>query len=161
MDIDFYDSIDVAPNNNYNLSDFSLSTYPVGTYTLTYTASLDLLDEYASDNSISYTFTISESIYSAAKIDTATSLPSGKTFYRPITNNQTYSICSAINNPNASRLAVEGLYFAATKVTAVPGDTLITGEEMNLRLYKWEDVFDDLNDAIFSFAGGGFTINNW
>ena len=37
---------------------------------MTYTASLGLLDEYASDNSISYTFTISESIYSAAKIDT-------------------------------------------------------------------------------------------
>jgi hypothetical protein len=114
-------------------------------------------DEYASDNSISYTFTISESIYSAAKIDTATGLPSGKTFYRPTGNLQTYSICSVINNPNASRLAVEGLYFAATKGTAVPEDSLMAGEEMNLTLYKWEDAFADLNDAIFSVAGGGFT----
>ena len=151
------DSIDVAPGEIFTLPDFSLATYPVGTYTLTYTASLDSLDDYPSDNSISYTFTISESIYSAAKIDTLTGLPSGKTFYRPSTNNQTYSICSAINNPNASRLAVEGLYFAATKGTAVVGDTLIAGEEMNLTLYKWEDPFVDLNDAIFTVAGGGFT----
>ena len=151
MYLDINDSIDVAPSEIVNLPDFSLATYPLGTYTLTYTASLDSLDDYASDNSISYTFTISESIYSAAKIDTATGLPSGKTFYRPSENNQTFSICSVINNPNASRLAVEGLYFAAVKGTAVPGDTLITGEEMNLTLYKWEDVFIDLNDPNLGF----------
>ena len=152
MYLDINDSIDVAPSEIVNLPDFSLATYPLGTYTLTYTASLDSLDDYASDNSISYTFTISESIYSAAKIDTATGLPSGKTFYRPSTNNQTYSICSAINNLNASRLAVEGLYFAATKGTVVPEDSLIAGEEMNLTLYKWEDVFADLNVANLGFT---------
>jgi hypothetical protein len=56
-----------------------------------------------------------------------------------------------ISDPNASRLAVEGLYFAAVKGTAVPGDTLITGEEINLTLYKWEDVFIDLNDPNLGF----------
>ena len=152
MYIDINESIDVAPTSNYNLPDFSLSTYPVGTYTLIYTASLDSLDEYASDNSISYTFTISESIYSAAKIDTATGLPNAKIFYRPSANNQTYSICSVISDPNASRLAVEGLYFAAVKGTAVPGDSLLTGEEISVYLYKWEDVFVDLNDPSFGFG---------
>lgn len=152
LNISSVDSADVYPTGNFTLADFSLASYPVGTYTLTYTASLDSLDEYASDNSISYTFTISESIYSAAKIDTATGLPSGKTFYRPSTNNQTFSICSAINNPNASRLAVEGLYFAATKGTILPEDSLMAGEEMNLTLYKWEDPFLDLNDANFGFT---------
>jgi len=158
MYIDINDSIDVAPGENFTLADFSLSTYPVGTYTLTYTASMmdlnmmNIVDEYASDNSISYSFTISESIYSAAKIDTATGLPSGKTFYRPSTNNQTYSICSVISDPNASRLAVEGLYFAAVKGSAVPEDSLLTGEEISVYLYKWEDVFVDLNDPSFGFG---------
>ena len=158
MYIDINDSIDVTPGENFTLADFSLSTYPVGTYTLTYTASMmdlnmtNIVDEYASDNSISYSFTISDSIYSAAKVDTANGLPNAKIFYRPSTNNQTYSICSVISDQNASRLAVEGLYFAAVKGTAVPGDTLITGEEMNLTLYKWEDVFIDLNDPSFGFG---------
>ena len=152
LNISSVDSADVDPTGNFTLADFSLASYPTGTYTLTYTASLDSLDEYASDNSISYTFTISESIYSAAKIDTATGLPSGKTFYRPSENNQTFSICSVINNPNASRLAVEGLYFAATKGTILPEDSLMAGEEMNLTLYKWEDSFLDLNDANLGFT---------
>jgi len=158
MYIDINDSIDVAPGENFTLADFSLSTYPVGTYTLTYTASMmdlnmtNIVDEYASDNSISYSFTISDSIYSAAKVDTANGLPNAKIFYRPSTNNQTYSICSVISDPNASRLAVEGLYFAAVKGTAVPGDSLLTGEEISVYLYKWEDVFVDLNDPNFGFG---------
>ncbi|NBW71230.1 MAG: T9SS C-terminal target domain-containing protein [Flavobacteriia bacterium] len=158
MYIDINDSIDVAPGENFTLADFSLSTYPVGTYTLTYTASMmdlnmtNIVDEYASDNSISYIFTISDSIYSAAKVDTANGLPNAKIFYRPSTNNQTYSICSVISDPNASRLAVEGLYFAAVKGTAVPGDSLLTGEEISVYLYKWEDVFVDLNDPSFGFG---------
>jgi hypothetical protein len=158
MYIDINDSIDVAPGENFTLADFSLSTYPVGTYTLTYTASMmdlnmtNIVDEYASDNSISYSFTISDSIYSAAKVDTANGLPNAKIFYRPSTNNQTYSICSVISDPNASRLAVEGLYFAAVKGTAVPGDSLLTGEEISVYLYKWEDVFVDLNDPSFGFG---------
>jgi len=158
MYIDINDSIDVAPGENFTLADFSLSTYPVGTYTLTYTASMmdlnmtNIVDEYASDNSISYSLTISDSIYSAAKVDTANGLPNAKIFYRPSTNNQTYSICSVISDPNASRLAVEGLYFAAVKGTAVPGDSLLTGEEISVYLYKWEDVFVDLNDPSFGFG---------
>jgi len=158
MYIDINDSIDVAPGENFTLADFSLSTYPEGTYTLTYTASMmdlnmtNIVDEYASDNSISYSFTISDSIYSAAKVDTANGLPNAKIFYRPSTNNQTYSICSVISDPNASRLAVEGLYFAAVKGTAVPGDSLLTGEEISVYLYKWEDVFVDLNDPSFGFG---------
>jgi hypothetical protein len=158
MYIDINDSIDVAPGENFTLADFSLSTYPVGTYTLTYTASMmdlnmtNIVDEYASDNLISYSFTISDSIYSAAKLDTANGLPNAKIFYRPSTNNQTYSICSVISDPNASRLAVEGLYFAAVKGTAVPGDSLLTGEEISVYLYKWEDVFVDLNDPGFGFG---------
>jgi hypothetical protein len=149
------DSIDVYPNTNNTLLNFTLGSYPSGKYKLTYSASIgnDLTsDDYPSDNSLSFNFIISDSIYSAAKVDTATGLPSGKTFYRPSTNNQTYSICSVISDPNASRLAVEGLYFAAVKGTAVPGDSLLTGEEISVYLYKWEDVFVDLNDPSFGFG---------
>ena len=149
------DSIDVYPNTNNTLLNFTLGSYPSGKYKLTYSASIGnelTSDDYPSDNSISFNFIISDSIYSAAKVDTANGLPNAKIFYRPSTNNQTYSICSVISDPNASRLAVEGLYFAAVKGTAVPGDSLLTGEEISVYLYKWQDVFVDLNDPGFGFG---------
>lgn len=149
------DSAEVFPNTAILLPNFSLSSYPIGKYTLTYTAIIGgeiTNDEYASDNTISFDFIISDSIFSVAKSDTTNGLPNGKLFYRPSENNQTYSICSAISNQNASRLAVEGLYFAAVKGTAVPEDSLLNGEEMSLYLYKWEDAFLDLNDPGFGFG---------
>ena len=149
------DSADVYPNTAILLPNFSLSSYPTGKYTLTYSAIIDgqiSNDEYASDNIISFDFIISDSIYSVVKSDTVTGLPVGKLFYRPSENNQTYSICSVISDPNASRLAVDGLYFSALKGTAIPDDSLLAGEELYMYLYKWEDAFVDLNDPSFGFG---------
>jgi hypothetical protein len=47
-------------------------------------------------------------------------------------------------------MSVEGIYFAATTSTA--SGVLLTGEEMALYLYKWEDAFADLNDANLAFT---------
>ncbi|MBU3659157.1 MAG: T9SS type A sorting domain-containing protein [Flavobacteriales bacterium] len=141
------DSVDVDPTQAVNLPQFSLATYPAGRYTLTYTVSLDgLTDEYDGDNSISTTFTINENIYGYAQLDATTNLPNPTLFYRPSDNNNTFSICTVIDNPNASRVGAAGVYFAASNTTAS-----LAGEEIALYLYKWEDAFTDLNDAAFGF----------
>jgi hypothetical protein len=141
------DSVDVDPTTAGTLPQFSLSSYPAGKYTLTYTISLDgVADDYDSDNSISTTFTINDNIYGYAQLDPTANLPKPTLFYRPATNNNTYSICTVIDNPNASRVGVAGVYFAATNNTAT-----LAGEEIALYLYKWEDVFVDVNDAAVGF----------
>ncbi len=141
------DSVDVDPSQASNFPQFSLSSYPAGKYTLTYTISLDgIADEYDGDNSISSTFTVNENVYGYAQLDPTTNLPNPALFYRPATNNNTYSICTVIDNPNASRAAAAGVYFAASNTTAT-----LAGEEIALYLYKWEDVFTDLNDAAVGF----------
>ena len=144
------DSTDVYPGGASTLPQFSLATYPTGTYTVTYTVGLGVADQYDADNVLTSTFTISDSLYSYAQADATTGLPAGGNFYRPGTNNQTFSVCSVINDPNASRMSVEGIYFAATTSTA--SAVLLTGEEMALYLYKWEDAFADLNDANLAFT---------
>ena len=144
------DSTDVYPGGASTLPQFSLATYPAGTYTVTYTVGLGVADQYDADNILTSTFTISDSLYSYAQADATTGLPSGGNYYRPGTNNQTFSVCSVINDPNASRMSVEGIYFAATTSTA--SAVLLTGEEMALYLYKWEDAFADLNDANLGFT---------
>jgi hypothetical protein len=141
------DSIDVDPSQASNLPQYSLSSYPAGRYTLTYTITIDgVTDEYDGDNTISSTFTINENIYGYAQLDATTNLPKPTLFYRPSDNNNTFSICTVIDNPNASRVGAAGVYFAATNNTAS-----LAGEEIALYLYKWEDAFTDLNDAAFGF----------
>lgn len=144
------DSTDVYPGGASTLPQFSLATYPAGTYTVTYTVGLGVADDYDADNILTSTFTISDSLYSYGQVNATTGLPSGGNYYRPGTNNQTFSACSVINDPNASRMSVEGIYFAATTSTA--SAVLLTGEEMALYLYKWEDAFADLNDANLGFT---------
>lgn len=144
------DSTDVYPGGASTLPQFSLATYPAGTYTVTYTVGLGVADDYDADNILTSTFTISDSLYSYAQADATTGLPAGGNFYRPGTNNQTFSVCSVINDPNASRMSAEGIYFGATTSTA--SGVLLTGEEMALYLYKWEDAFADLNDANLAFT---------
>ncbi|MBM3418734.1 MAG: T9SS type A sorting domain-containing protein [Bacteroidetes bacterium] len=138
--------VDVFPSGSYTLPQFSLSSYPAGTYTLTYSADLGGTDEYDADNTVSFTFTINDSVFSYSAIDPVTNAIGASNFYRPSTNNQTFSVCTVVQDPNAHRVAATGLYFAATK--AIDTDPL-DGEEMALYLYTWDDQFSDLNDANF------------
>jgi len=143
------DSVDVDPSAANNLPNFSLASYPAGTYTLTYTVGLAVADDYVADNTLVSTFTVTDSMFSYAQADPTTGSPTGGNYYRPGTNNQTYSACQVIDNANASRLKVNGIYFSAT--TSAASGVLLTGEEMALYMYKWEDVFTDLNDANLAF----------
>ena len=143
------DSLDVDPTQANTLPQFSLANYPSGRYSLNYTLALAGADDYAADNSITTVFSIQDSLYSYAQLDPTTNLPNAGNSYRPSTNNQTYSVCNVINDANASRIGAEGIYFSATTSTA--SLAILTGEEMALYLYKWEDVFVDLNDANLAF----------
>jgi hypothetical protein len=143
------DSTDVDPSQANNLPNFSLASYPVGTYTLTYTVSLGVPDNYDADNTLTTTFTVSDSLFGYAQADATTGVPAGGNYYRPSNNNQTYSTCQVIDNANASRLKAKGVWFSAT--TSAASGAVLTGEEMALYLYKWEDVFADLNDANLAF----------
>lgn len=139
-----FDSVNVAPGT---LPNFSMASYPAGEYTLTYTASIDgATDEYADDNVFTYKFSINDSVFSYAAPSNGSINSSAH--YRPGTNNQTFSVCTVIDNANASRVQAEGVYFSATKAA---GTDPLDGEEIALYLYRWEDAFADLNDANFAF----------
>jgi hypothetical protein len=146
--------IDVYPGQVNSFPAFALANYPQGTYTLTYTADLGAPDDYANDNVLQFTFTINDSLFSYSAIDPTTNAMAATNFYRPSTNTNSYSICTVIKDPNASRVAVTGLYFAATTAAG----TLLDGQEIILSLYTWDDVFTDLNDANFP-ANNSWNIN--
>ena len=161
LNINAADSLDVDPTQAYTLPQFSLASYPMGRYTLTYTISLGngTADDDSSDNSASYDFVIQDSLYTFANVDVVTGNAVPTTHYQPGTFNASYSICTVLKDANASRIAATGLHFSATTLAA-SGVTL-DGEEIVLTMYKWEDNFIDMNDANFGFTtlnqvAGGF-----
>jgi hypothetical protein len=83
-------------------------------------------------------------------IDTVTGLPMSDNGYRPSEDQPTYGTCMVIKDPNASRIGVSGIYFSASTSTA--SGVELTGEEMSLNLYKWEDVFTNLDDPALGFT---------
>jgi hypothetical protein len=107
-----------------------------------------------SDNGLTFTFTINDSLFSYSEIDPINNQMEASNFYRPSGTTPIYSVCTVIENPNANRVATTGLYFAAT--TAI--DTLtLNGEEMSLYLYTWDDQFTDLDDTNFP-ANNAWTL---
>lgn len=139
------DSIDVEPSSALNFPQFSLASYPEGVYTLTYVVDLGVADDYDADNTVLAAFNVQDSIYGYAPFD-ATGYPVQNNGFRPSTNTSTFSNCIVFDNPNGSRVGVTGLYFQALG-SAVD----LSGEEIALYAYRWEDVFTDLNDAALAF----------
>ncbi|MCH2223171.1 MAG: T9SS type A sorting domain-containing protein [Crocinitomicaceae bacterium] len=140
------DSVDTDPSAALNFPQFSLASYPDGIYTLTYTLLLDgVADEYDSDNVITAAFAVQDSVYAFASLD-STGLPTQNNGFRPSTNTSTFSECIVFDNPNGGLLQVDGLYFHA-----LGSNVDLSGEEIALYVYEWQDVFTDLNDAALAF----------
>ena len=149
------DSISVDPTSTLTFPQFSLASYPDGAYTLTYTVDLGgATDEYAADNVVEGTFNVQDSIYGFAPFENG--VPVQNNGFRPNGNTSTFSDCIVFDNPNGSRVGVTGLYFQAL------GNSVdLSGEEIALYAYRWEDVFTDMNDAALAFdnlnpIAGGF-----
>jgi len=143
------DSIDVFPGDINSFPLFSLASYPSGNYTLSYETTLDVVDGYPGDNGSSSDFFVSDTIFSYSKLDDITHKPVASNGYRPSVNNSTYSVCTVVQDQNADRIWIEGMYFSAS--TAYGSGVSLTGEEIALNLYEWSDVFVDLNDAALAF----------
>jgi hypothetical protein len=149
------DSIDISPVDVNSLPNFSLSNYPIGTYKVIYTAYLGGVDDYSNDNVVEFSFTVNDSIYSYAAADSATNLIGATAFATPNPFEGTFSACTVIKDPNAGRVAVTGLYFAAqTNANTDP----LNGQEMILQLWEWNDVFSDLNDPSFPAPGADWNL---
>ncbi len=145
------DSLDVSPVDLFSFNQFVFPAYPApaGRYTLKYMVDLGATDDYAADNTVQTDFVISDTLFSYAALDVTTNLPVANNGYRPSNNNSTFSICYNISHPNASRIGVAGIYFSAS--TSSASGVPLTGEEIALNLYRWDDAFADLNDAGLAF----------
>lgn len=152
-------SINAGDSLWVQLPTFSQATYPAGLYKFNYSVTSATPDDFVADNIQKSYFTVSDTMFSYAAIDTTTLMPISNASYRPTGNTGEYEMCLSFRDSLADRLAVEGLYF-----TASTADTLsLTGLYLETTIYEWNDVFVDLNDAGLDFASlnpivyGGYT----
>lgn len=141
------DSIDVFTGGANTIAAFSFANYPIGEYTLDYSLTIIGSDDFNFDNSLTYNFIVNTNKISFSKSDPSTGLPMPTTYTRSADPN--FSGCLVYNNANGSRLGAEGMYFA-TQAGYNTG-AILEGEEFGVSLYRWDDVFVDLNDANFAF----------
>jgi hypothetical protein len=129
------------------LPTFSQVTYPVGYYTVSYIVTMGATDEFSGDNIIKADFQISQDLLSLGQLDT-NMVPESGVYYRAVNSggNTDYTSCFHFRDSIASRLAVNGMWFAASGGQ----DDSLTGTYMQLFVYEWTDVFTDLNDAAYN-----------
>jgi hypothetical protein len=123
-----------------------IGNYPAGNYTLTYEISLASgADDFPFDNVYSANFTVQDELITRATLD-GSGMPVINSF--PSNSTEDYESCMMFQDPNASALAVAGMYFAASADTSV---TQFEGTEIFLNAYQWDDTWVDLNDPGFTF----------
>jgi hypothetical protein len=128
------------------LPDFSLATYSVGYYDFFYTVDSDSIDSYEFDNELPAHFYINESDFSYATYNRTLDVPNSSGGFRSTAATSSYSACIAFRDPNASRVAATGITFASV-IGASSIQPSLDGEPMTLSMYRYDDVFTDLNDA--------------
>lgn len=127
---------------------FAPTSYQAGEYTITYTLTPALTDDYPADNVVSTKFVLTDNVYSLAKVD-ENGLPSISSGSKPNPQNGNFTTCIHFQNSNGSRIGAQGVYFGALKNTA---DGEITGEEFLVQGFKWNADFVDMNDANFDLS---------
>lgn len=130
-----------------SMPDFSLASYPMGAYTITYALNYGGAEGYAADNTVITDFHINDSIFSLCRLD-AQGKPVTTVGTQPASNNGSYSSCVAFSNANASRIGIEGVYFSA----AINAPDSLMGQEVLINAIRWDDPFTDLNDPNFGFS---------
>lgn len=141
------------------LPDFEPTTWAEGYYTLEYTLSSDVADDYDFDDKLESDFVISPTNLAYANIDETTMLPSDLSGLRPIDAGGAaiphYSSCITFKDANASRLAPRSISFSSSKASDAVDPSLV-GEEMLIQVYSYDDVFTDLNDPNFANPIGSY-----
>ncbi len=142
----------LAPGDSVyiTLPTFSQATYLAGEYQFTYTASADSTDKFAADNTLSGSFLLNSDIYSLVPVNTSKK-PIATAFYRPSSATGDFETCIHFRDANASRMAVGGLFFAAT--TAAADSTSFPGTLIEANMYLWDNNFTDLDDPAFDISG--------
>lgn len=158
------DTLSVFPGNADEFTPWALGVgnYTNGLYTLTYTLDMGTSDDSDFDNILTSTFSITDGantptvgngILALSNVDGG-GMPSASTY--PSNSTTEYQSCLMVQEPNASLMAVAGMYFVPHTDTAL---NELAGAEIFANAYQWDDAWTDLDDPAYQFdpvAGDAF-----
>lgn len=154
------DTLSVFPGNTDEFTAWNLGigNYTNGLYTLTYTLDMGISDDSDFDNVLTSTFSITDGantptpnpgsesgILALSNVD-ASGMPISTT--SPSNSTTEYQSCIMVQEPNASVMAIAGMYFVPHTDTAVND---LAGAEIFANAYQWDDAWVDLDDAAYQF----------
>ena len=145
------DTLSIFPGNPEAFDPWVLGigNYENGAYTLTYTLDLNGTDDSDFDNVLVSPFSITDGAsvgtLSLSSVD-ASGMPIASTF--PSFATTEYQSCALIQEPNASVMAVQGMYFIPHTDTSV---NELAGAEIFGNAYQWDDGWVDLDDPNYDF----------
>lgn len=116
-----------------------------GFYSMNYTVSSSVADEYPGDNSYDFSFLI-DSLLAYGTINDSAELALASAHYRPSTGTN-FTTCVHFKDPNASRIAAMGLYTSGSG----GANATMEGEFLETNVYQWDDAFTGLSDAAILF----------
>ena len=154
------DTVSIFPGNTDFFPAFNLGgigNYPVGLYTLTYTLDMGTPDLSDFDNIFTSTFSVTDGLATANAPGTTAGvlalsnvdgggMPVATTY--PSNSTTEYQSCFMVQEPNASVMAVQGMYFVPHTDTAVND---LAGAEIFANAYQLDDAWTDLDDAAYAF----------
>lgn len=142
----------------YEFPAFTMASYDLGDYTLSYNIDLGIADDFDFDNTYTSDFTINREVISLAG---STSNPIGNTSEAPTATSfpwsgstaatYEYQSCTFYQNDNAGILAIEGLFFHPYVDTTQYN---LSDATVTAFAYEWNDAWVDLNDVNYTWAGG-------
>ena len=143
----------VVDTQYFDLGIFAPATLSPGTYTVTYTLNLTGADDDAADNTFTfdYNLTNNNDVYCKSRTDGAGN-PTASTAFslnESSTQYDDFEVCMVFRDANASRGGGQAL---GMSFSAMPVGFDMDFEVLEVRLYEWNDVFTDMNDAGLLFT---------
>jgi hypothetical protein len=134
----------------FPLFDLGIGNYVAGDYTLTYNVDMGGTDDAAFDNVYTVNFTLNSDVLTRSGIDGG-NLPIANAY--PSNSTVEYESCTMIQEPNFNLLTSQNK--GATGAYIIPhADTNtndITGAEIFVNVYQWDDAWVDLDDPNYQF----------
>ena len=141
----------VVDTQYFDLGTFAPATLGAGTYTVTYTLNLTGADDDAADNTFTFDYNLTGDAYAKSRTDAAGAPTSSTAFSLNETSTQydDFEVCMVFRDANASRGGKKAM---GMTFSAMPVGFDIDFEVLEVRLYEWNDVFTDMNDAALGFT---------